>query len=79
MSSSEFGFTVEYHEAQDEDEQSGWSVYLPHQCDNWDIDSGSWWQRSTQADALARLDLFIAEAQAARDALARGEQHGKAS
>lgn len=79
MGASEFGFTVEHYEAQDEDETSGWSVYLPHQCSQWDIDQGDYWHRSTQADALARLDLFIAEAQAAREALARGEQWGAPS
>jgi hypothetical protein len=75
-----FGFTVEYLEAEDDDEQSGWQVSLPHQCGPWRIDHGSsYFDREPQADALAALDAFIAEAQQAREALAAGKTYGEAS
>lgn len=82
MTDSKFGFTVEYQGPVewDPDMKTGWSVYLPHQCDAWRIDQQSAYEDpSSQADALAALDAFIAEAQAAREALARGEQYGGAS
>lgn len=78
MTESEFGFTVEHQGPVEWDPEmkTGWKVYLPHQCDQWRIDAFSAYEDPTsQADALARLDLFIAEAQQARAALARGEQH----
>lgn len=79
MAGSKFGFTVEYAEAEDADEQSGWQVSLPHQCGPWRIDYGSsYYDREPQEAALEALDAFIAEAQVARAALARGEQHGSA-
>ena len=72
-----FGFTVEYvNEDWNEDSIPGWQVYLPHQCDNWRIDEDSAYEKPTDhTTALARLDAFIAEAQAAREALARSEQY----
>lgn len=45
-----------------------WYVDLPHQCDTWDIACGE------QMDALHELNAFIAEAIAARDALASGRE-----
>lgn len=77
MTDQKFGFTVAYTDGNPEyNEKPGWSVYLPHQCDDWDIDPGWYGSPSTQEDALAALDAFIAEAQQAREALARGEQFG---
>jgi hypothetical protein len=75
-----FGFTVEYVTGDaDYDEPSGWKVYLPHQCDAWRIDEDSAYDKPTaQETALEALDRFINEANAARAALARGEQHGNA-
>jgi hypothetical protein len=69
-----FGLSVEHVEAEHEGDRSGWKVHLPHQCDVWRIDDDSAYDPPTdQATALARLDAFIAEARAAREALARGE------
>lgn len=81
MADSKFGFTVEYHGPKDwdPDAKTGWQVYLPHQCDQWRIDTWSAYNEpSTQDAALEALDAFIVEAQAAREALARGEQYGSA-
>ena len=56
------------------------TVWLPHQCDKWEIagDSESgraeWWV--TQSEALAELDRFIDEATEAREALAKGAEYG---
>lgn len=77
MTDHQFGFTCEYTEGNAEfGDEAGWSVHLPHQCDSWRIDPGWYSHPSTQEDALAALDAFIAEAQQAREALARGEQFG---
>lgn len=80
MADSKFGFTVEYVTGDpDYDEPSGWKVGLPHQCDQWRIDTWSAYNEpSTQEAALEALDRFINEANAARAALARGEQYGSA-
>ncbi|MCX4750986.1 hypothetical protein OG455_41630 [Kitasatospora sp. NBC_01287] len=77
MTARKFGFTVEYvDEPWDEDNKPGWRVFLPHQCDQWRIDDENAYEDPTvQTTALARLDAFIAEAQQARAALARGEQY----
>jgi hypothetical protein len=69
-----FGLTVEYVEPDYEDDKPGWKVHLPHQCDQWRIDEdGAYDDPTDQATALARLDAFIAEARAAREALAKGQ------
>ncbi|MBV9026353.1 MAG: hypothetical protein JO362_21755, partial [Streptomycetaceae bacterium] len=69
-----FGLTVEYVEPDCEDDKPGWKVHLPHQCDEWRIDAGCAYDDPTSREtALARLDAFIAEAQAAREALAKGQ------
>ncbi|MFG3051846.1 hypothetical protein ACGFZP_12975 [Kitasatospora sp. NPDC048239] len=73
-----FGFTVEYIKELwlDDDNKPGWKVHLPHQCDNWRIDADTAYaDPSSQQAALYSLDKFIAEAQQARAALARGEQY----
>lgn len=76
MTDHRFGFAVEFQEPYDWAPESGWKVYLPHQCDSWRIDEDSAYEDPTDhATALARLDAFIAEAQAAREALARSEQY----
>lgn len=69
-----FGLTVEHVEPYSDGDKPGWRVYLPHQCDQWRIDEDNAYEAPTdQATALARLDAFIAEAQAAREALANGQ------
>ena len=47
-----------------DDESWGWQVVLPHQCDSWKVTS-----ITTVEDAVAQLDKFITEAQAARQRL----------
>lgn len=79
MAASKFGFTVEYQGPVEWDPEmkTGWSVYLPHQCDAWRIDQRSAYEDpSNREDALDALDRFINEANEARAALARGEQYG---
>lgn len=76
MTTAEFGFLVEHCPA-DRWTNAGWRVVLPHQCDEWRIDdSYSGADPKPQEHALARLDAFIAEAQAARAALAAGQPYG---
>ena len=68
-----FGLSAEYVEPYSDDDKPGWRVYLPHQCDQWRIDEDTSYDDPTDREtALARLDAFIAEAQAVRQALAEG-------
>lgn len=46
----------------------GWQVFLPHKCDAWDI-AGDDYEGVPHAEAVARLERFIAEAQVALAAL----------
>lgn len=46
----------------------GWRVQLPHQCDSWVI-VGDDAVETPRAEAVAGLERFIVEAQAALDAL----------
>jgi hypothetical protein len=72
----QFGFLVEHCPAE-RWSPAGWRVVLPHQCDEWRIDdSFSSASPTSKERALARLDAFIAEAQAARAALATGQPYG---
>jgi len=72
-----FGFEVEYvDEPWNDDNQPGWKISLPHQHDAWRIDAVDIYaDPTTQQNALYSLDAFIAEAQKAREALARGEEY----
>jgi hypothetical protein len=66
-----FGFTVRHDDA----EPPSWTVGLPHQCDEWLIAGSEWGDRSvSQADAVAELERFIAEAQHALDELRGGRE-----
>jgi hypothetical protein len=49
-----------------------WGVGLPHQCDDWDI-VGYYGSATTHAEAVAGLERFITEAQAALAALRQAE------
>jgi hypothetical protein len=66
-----------------------WQVYLPHQCDSWAIltewaapgtenqtSPWPWMTGGSQADAVAALERFIAEAQEALAALKAGQEYG---
>lgn len=71
-----FGINVR-HEAGGEN--PGWSVWLPHQCSFWDIvgeEAGNWCA-TTWEMAVKELGRFVAEAQAALDALRRCEEFGE--
>lgn len=46
-----------------------WSVYLPHQCDDWQITDGY----VNHAQAIKSLEDFISEAQDALEALRNKE------
>lgn len=75
-----FGFTVRHHDADRGrwgEEPAGWSVTLPHQCDEWRIDAdGAYADPTPHAVALAALDRFISEAIGAREALAERREFG---
>lgn len=58
-----FGFKIRYSAETAYDPIAGWRVYLPHQCDSWDI-AGEYWAPVPREDAIAELERFIAEAQA---------------
>ena len=65
----DYRFRVTRHEEWDDDtfdlvETDLWDVYLPHQCDSWDIADGA-----TREQAIAALQAFIAQAQVALAAL----------
>jgi hypothetical protein len=66
--SKPFGFAVEPEPIWGSDgyaqDVTGWRVYLPHQCDAWDI-AGEMSAGAPHAEAVAALELFIAEAQVA--------------
>lgn len=53
----------------------GWTVVLPHQCDQWQI-AGVDLGHETLAAAVAAMERFVAEAQSALAALRRGEPYG---
>jgi hypothetical protein len=90
-SSDSFGFTVRSHsERSDLVSKDGratsvrrkldpphWQVHLPHQCDNWEIIGGDY-SGASQAEAVAELERFIAEAQQALVALREGREFGDA-
>jgi hypothetical protein len=70
---SEFDFTVM------RDENGGWCVFLPHQCDKWDIAGevdGSHADGVGHAEAVAALEKFIAEAQEALASLKSEQEMG---
>jgi hypothetical protein len=46
-----------------------WRVYLPHQCDEWDIAGEDYGDRATYEEAEAALSRFVAEAQEALEKL----------
>lgn len=79
---SRFGFTVKRRRDYADDgafEQAvvvpgEWCVFLPHQCDAWDIagetgTAGSSIDGESHEDAVAALEAFLAEGQAALEAL----------
>lgn len=56
-----FGFNVEKINEK-------WRVYLPHQCDEWDIATDDW-DGVDHEEAVANLEVFIEEAKQALEAL----------
>lgn len=62
-----FGLSIEHvSEGQaDEWDGPGYEIYLPHQCDRWDIA----YRSSPKNEAVERLEAFIKEAQSALEAL----------
>jgi hypothetical protein len=69
MSTNEFGFRVRHpRDWEDSITSDNWIVELPHQCDAWTI-AGDEYDGGTHAEAVAELERFIAEAQAALVAL----------
>ena len=83
MSEDKFGFVVyrddwklgpDYQKVP-VDGPPSWCVFLPHQCDNWDI-AGANYQGVPQETAVAELETFITAAQRALASLRDGEAHG---
>ncbi|MET0415795.1 MAG: hypothetical protein ABW022_07220 [Actinoplanes sp.] len=60
--SEPFGFTAKYTLSDHPDDDAGWTVSLPHQCDAWDI-AGSYWSPVPRAQAIGEFRRFIAEAE----------------
>lgn len=78
-----FRFKVVYRPATLEEENiagrdtpAGWEVYLPHQCDAWQI-AGDHGDPVPHEQAVADLREFIAEAQAALETLESNNQKEK--
>lgn len=79
---SEFGFTVARHikwnrpgDPVSRIKTDKWHVYLPHQCDEWDIaGEESYGEGASHEDAIKALEQFIAEAQQALCALKLEEE-----
>lgn len=65
-----FGFRVR------REEDGGFSVSLPHQCDGWVIAGESCCSGVSVTEALSALTDFIDEAESARAALVAGQEFG---
>jgi len=70
-----FGFQVTHHEERDIDYgkgpvhyDEGWSVRLPHSCEDWDI-TPDYWKGCSHEIAIQEMERFVAEAQNALKAL----------
>jgi hypothetical protein len=55
----------------------GWQVHLPHMCDRWTIAGRSSIPGASHEEAVAALEAFVAEAQAALVALKAHQEFGK--
>lgn len=75
--SEPFGFMVRQSPANDRDDQTGWAVSLPHQCDRWDIAGEEYHPEPDHAKAVAEMQRFVAEAFAALAALVDRQNFGK--
>lgn len=70
-----FGFTVSFwNEMYNDTPYVGWVVALPHQCDAWSISEA--YSPVTQEQAIEDLEAFLAEGQAALEALKHGKEFG---
>ncbi len=65
-----FGFMVKSHGAE------GFSVSLPHQCQEWDVAGEHDYRGVSVTEALSALTDFIDEAESARAALVAGQEFG---
>lgn len=81
MSDNTFGFSVTkapiwsddnpgntWYDKHQKTREMGWSVYLPHQCDEWDI-AGEDGEGVSREEAIDRLTAFIREASEALNLL----------
>lgn len=64
-----FGFTVRHERDYYTKEFQGWTVSLPHQCDNWDIAGEKHTNGLSRDEAVAELERFLAEGAEALAAL----------
>lgn len=80
--SEKFGIRVQHPRDYNDDgdlvvsDATTWRVFLPHQCDDWDIAGGRWDGGESKVDAVASLEKFIAEAQEALEALKAQREYG---
>ena len=74
--SERFGFTVRRTKHWQTKER-GWSVSLPHQCDQWDIVGRDYTGVPDHAKAVADLERFLAEGAAALAALRDEQEFGE--
>lgn len=76
-----YGFTVKRERTWNRDTNEPdvvdgrWLVYLPHQCDDWDI-AGEYGGAVSHESAIASLEAFITQAQEALVALREEREHG---
>lgn len=60
------------------DKVLGWEIFLPHQCDQWDITTDHEWPRMpTNAEAQQALRAFLDDGERAMAALQREEEYGE--
>jgi hypothetical protein len=88
MSEQSWGFVVERTDREkDYDDDSApldeprFRVWLPHQCDKWEItggdaESGRADAYASRADAIAEFERFVDEATEALEALRKGATYG---
>jgi hypothetical protein len=75
MTTGKQGFRFRVESIQD-GKHPGWRVYLPHQCDDWEITYTNFGHGVPLPDAVAVMEEFIAEAQASLDSLRAAREFG---
>lgn len=73
----QYDFTVDYYEKEGDFPDAypaGWSVYLPHQCGEWQITGDEWTSKPLpHAQAVEQMEQFCAQALQALEKLRNKE------